>query len=115
MKNFLRVLLLVAAMTPYKASASGIDRDLVPNDKTAVKIAAAIMEAYLGESEFNRLQAQRRLTAELDGDDWYVCHCEGLDAPIERTENSLVIPMPIGLEVVISKKNGEIKELHYAK
>lgn len=87
------------------------DKDLVPDEATAIKIASAVMEGYLGTKRFKQFLQIRALAAVLEGDDWLVCHCRGMGEEYADTGDSIIIPQGLGLEMAISRKTGEIKHI----
>lgn len=86
------------------------DKDLVPDEATAIKIASAVMEANLGADRFRYFQRIRGLKAWLDGDEWHVCHCKGIKH--EWKGDVMIITRAVGLELSIARRTGEIRHVH---
>lgn len=105
--------LLMALFVVPRVEATEFEKDLVPDESTAIKIASAVMEAYLGSEQFQSYLKHRGLAAELDDeeDEWIVCHCAGIENLPSEIGKPIVIPGFVGLTIMISRKNGEITYL----
>lgn len=90
------------------------DRLLVPDAETAIKIASAIMASYDGETKFRSNLELRGLKAIDEGDSWVVCHCQYTGKIFELKGDEVIMQRPIGMTIIISKKNGEVRELYYS-
>lgn len=49
-----------------------LDKPMIPDEATAMKVASILLESYLGSERFEHFQRTQPLVAQLDGDVWSV-------------------------------------------
>jgi len=86
-----------------QSSVAGVDRDMVPDAATAIKVGSAIIEGYMGKERFEAMVQRTPIRADLKGDYWVVYS-------FPRDED-LYAPAPEGTVRVVAGGGGPVVEL----
>jgi len=108
---------VLAVLISGNVSSARIDRDLVPDAETAIKIASAVLETYLGKEKFQALVAREPLRAIDEGDHWGVTPYPR-DEEINRPPPEGTVTIVTGggdPAVEISKRDGRILDLYFQR
>lgn len=107
--DFLTLIMIISLNLGGSARAADLDRDLVPDSVTAIKVAGAILETYMGKDRFGALVSRKgALIAELDGDTWTVTF------PVP-TNPGQVTHNPDGTESIVVTAGGGTPEIEMSK
>ena len=110
------VLLLFCGVTSPALTAP-IGRDLVPDPETAIKVASAILEAWLGEGRFADAIKDAPLAARLDGERWYVSPYRRNTGGEQQDPPGTVTVQAGGGQIVIvlARKDAQVLDIYYAR
>lgn len=96
-----------------------VDRDVVSNEITAIKIASAILEDYMGEDRFEATIRHTPLKAELHGDVWSVFFYPAdsrYEVPQKNGTPTVAVVAGGGLPVVeLSKHDAQVRSIYLAR
>jgi hypothetical protein len=117
-----RQLLVAALLAPFcivGSAAARIDRDLVPDSATAIRVGGAILETYMGKNRFAAMIRRAPLRADLDGDLWSVYAYPAKAARLVSHSNGLTtmtVTTGWGQPVVeLSKHDAQVKDIYFAR
>jgi hypothetical protein len=111
------VVLLLFCGVASPALTAPIGRDLVPDPETAIKVATAILEAWMGEGRFADAIKDAPLRAKLVGERWYVSP-SGRDTGDERQDPPGTVTVQAGggqVVIVLSRKDAQVVDIFYAR
>jgi len=110
-------LLSVAAFD--QAAAAPIDRDLVPDSATAIKLAGAILETWMGKKQFVTMIRKAPLRAELEGDVWSVYaypNVAGREEHQPGGKTAVSVTTGGGEPVIeISRHDAQVRNIYFAR
>lgn len=118
----MRVLTLAGVLTlfSFASSAEGapVDRDLVPDSATAIKVALPILEAYLGKARFDELIGESSLRAELEGEVWVVYTWSDDLGKIKTLPDGSTVVKVIaggGVAIELSRHDAQVRDISLSK
>jgi len=94
------------------ASCAALDRDMIPDKTIAIRVAAAILEGYLGKERFAEETAGAPLVAELHGEIWYVFPYADNFTP---TETDVPVMTGGGPVLKLSKRDAHVIDIYFPK
>lgn len=117
---FLSIVLLASAnIFAGAVTATGLDRDLVPDATTATRIGAAILEAWMGKAQFAVMTKRAPLRAVLNGDTWSVFAYRPERGHTENQPNgetSVTVTTGGGEPVIeLSRHDAQVKRIYFAR
>ncbi len=111
---------LVLCNVSSQSGAAETDRDLIPDSTTAIKVASAILETWMGKAEFAATIKEAPLRAELMGDTWLVSpyrpNAAGREIPHPGGGTTVIVRAGGGQPVVVlSKKDAQVREIYFSR
>ncbi len=119
MHRFFFAAVLVTISGICDAAASPLDRDVVPDAATAIKVGGAILETWMGEKKFTAMIRNAPLRADLDGDTWSV-YADRKDAvhigPESNGEEKVSVVAGGGRPVIeLSRHDARVQNIYYSR
>lgn len=97
------------------SGTAGINKDLVPDEATAVKVASVILEKYMGKKCFEARVRKAPLRAELEGEIWTVFSYPRSPPSIQNAESVDVLAGGGAPVIELSKKDARVLDIYYSR